>query len=203
MTRFAIICIAITAAVGTTACGKKDSGSGGGGASAKTIDVAPINAIVPAALKDKLVFEKRDIVLERGRHNTTYTLAAPKGWTQQMKSFGGLEPDRKDLGFFTKFDVGSNCDGTCEPKNWEEVSDKVNFAPMAKSGKVLKDEKAKGHRTMIVEANDGSTTSVITAWWNDGDRKYFTCTATLDKEVKDAAQAFEKACQNVNIDGDD
>jgi len=202
MTRLGIICIAIVAA----ACGKKDSSAGGGGgsaAAAKTIDVAPINAIVPAALKDKLVFEKRDIVLERGRHNTTYTLAAPKGWTQRMKSFGGLEPDRKDLGFFTKFDVGSNCDGECKPKNWEEVADKVNFSPVAKGGKVLKDEKTKGHRTMIAEAGDGSTTSVIVAWWNDGDSKYWTCTATLDKEIKDAAAAFEKACQNVNVDGDD
>jgi hypothetical protein len=198
MTRFALICIVIA----TAACGKKDTGGAGGGGG-KAVDVAPINAIVPAALKDKLVFEKRDIVLERGRHNTTYTLAAPKGWTQRMKSFGGLEPDRKDLGFFTKFDVGSNCDGTCEPKNWEEVANKVNFAPIAASGKVLKDEKAPGRRTMIAEASDGSTTSIVVAWWKEGESRYWTCTATLDKEIKDAAAAFEKACGNVTIDGDD
>ena len=138
MTRFTLIGIALVAA----ACGKKtDTGSA---SSAKTIDVAPLNAIVPAAFKDKLVFEKRDIVLERGRHKATYTLAAPKGWKQEMASFGDLEPDRKDLGFFTRFHVGSNCDGSCEPKNWEDVANKVNFEPIAKGGTVLKDETATG-----------------------------------------------------------
>ncbi len=48
------------------ACGKK----GGGGESAGTglaIDAAAVNSLVPAPLKDKLVFEKREIVLERGK----------------------------------------------------------------------------------------------------------------------------------------
>ena len=201
MTKLGLLFVVIA----TVACGKGDKGDKKGAASSggNAIDLASVNALVPAPLKDKLVFEKRDIVLERGRHPTTYTLAAPKGWTQKMKSFGSLDPDNKDLGFFTKFDVGSNCDGECKEKEWEKIADKVNFSNLASSGKVLKDDKAKGHRTMIADSSDGETRSVVVAWWTDGASNYHTCTATLAKEVKDAAPAFEKACQAVSVDGDD
>ena len=45
-----------------------------------------LNALVPAELKEKIVFEQRAIVLERGKQPTTYTLAAPKGWTRSSSS---------------------------------------------------------------------------------------------------------------------
>src|SRR5262245_58796222 len=84
------------------ACGKADSAdkTGSSPAAAPPIDVAAVNALVPAALKDKLVFEQRDIVEERGRDRRTYTLAAPKGWTQEGKMFARLRPNT-DLGFMT------------------------------------------------------------------------------------------------------
>ncbi len=188
--------------IATAACGKggqKAAPSSGGNA----LDLASVNALVPAPLKDKLLFEKRDVVLERGRHNTTYTLAAPRGWKQGMKSFGSLEPDTKDLGFFTKLEVGSNCDGECKAKDWDKVADQVSFSAAAAGGKILKDDKATGHRTMIAESPDGETRTVIVAWWTDGASHYNTCTATLGNEVKDAAPAFEKACQAVTVAGDD
>jgi hypothetical protein len=57
---------------------------------------------------------------------------------------------------------------------------------------------------MIADAGAGGTgTVVVTAWWADGDRSYHTCTAALDDALKDAAPAFDKACQAVAIDGDD
>lgn len=186
--------------IGVLGCGKK-----GGGSEAKStglaIDAAAVNSLVPAPLKDKLVFEKRDIVLERG-DKTTYTLAAPKGWTQGMKSFGSLDaPKDSGMGFFTKFSVGSNCDGECKPKEWEKIADKVNFSG---KGKVLKDVKGKGTRLMISESEGGmETTEIVFAWWTDGADSYHTCQATLDKEIKDAAPAFEKACQAVSVSGDD
>jgi hypothetical protein len=199
----------VVAALALVACGKKDGdkggdkGGGGGGGPSVTIDPAAANAAVPAALKDKLVFEKRDIVLERGKTKTTYTMAAPKGWTQEGKMFGHLKADTNG-GFFSRLEVGSNCDGECKPKEWEQIADKVNFQPRAK-GKVIKDEKAKGKRTMIAEVESGGakTTDVVVAWWTDGASKYYACTATLDEAIKDAAPAFEKACSAVNIDGDD
>ena len=202
MNKLAIIAIGLGMVVG---CGKKGGGGSGGASTGIAIDAAAVNSLVPAALKDKLVFEKRDIVLERGKHNTTYTLAAPKGWTQGMKSFGSLDaPKDSGMGFFTKLSVGSNCDGECKPKEWEKIADKVNFEPLSKK-KVIKDVKGKGNRLMIAEG-DGSgmdTTEVVFAWWTDGADNYHSCQASLDKEVKDAAAAFEKACQAITVVGED
>jgi hypothetical protein len=167
---------------------------------APTIDVAAVNALVPADLKAKLVFDKADIVEERHRKNVTYTMAAPKGWTPRMKGFAGLKgPD--DAGFFTSLDVGSNCDGTCEPKDWAKVADKVNFAQFA-SDKVIKNETSPNSRLLIAE-RDGKTTHVVYAWWTTGAKRYNTCTATLDEPVKAAGEAFAKACQAVAVSGDD
>jgi len=200
MNRLGIIVFGL-GVIGAIGCGKKGSEAKGTGLA---IDAAAVNSLVPAPLKDKLVFEKRDIVLKRGRSNTTYTLAAPKGWEQRMESFGSLDaPKDSGMGFFTKFSVGSNCDGQCKPKAWEEIADKVNFAPLAK-GKVLKDVKGKGTRLMIAEGDGGmKTTEVVFAWWTDGADSYHTCQATLDEAIKDAAPAFEKACQAITVSGDD
>ena len=183
------------------ACGKKDGGGGGGAAAAPAapLDVAGVNALVPAALKAKVVFEKRDVVLEQGKHPTTYTLAAPKDWKQQSKMFGNL-----DGGFGQRFSIGSNCNGECKPKDWAAESDKSDFQPLAK-GKVLKDVKKPGDRVMIAEVEMGGmkTTTVVHSWWTEGDKSYHYCRAELQDELKDAAPAFEKACASVAIDGND
>ena len=190
-------------------CGKSESPSSSGAASkdkappAAPIDVAAVNALVPEALKAKLEFEKRDIVLERGRDKMTYTVAAPKGWKHASKMFANLEPESGTFGMFNKLKVNSNCDGACEPKDWAAISDKVDFAPYAK-GKIVKDEKGKNRRTMIAEgAGATSAVNVIVAWWDDGGRNYWTCSAALEQDLAAAAPAFEKACQVVNIEGDD
>lgn len=168
---------------------------------APTIDVAAVNALVPAELKTKLVFDKTDIVEERHRKNVTYTLAAPKGWAPRMKGFAGLKgPD--DTGFFTSLDVGSNCDGNCEPKDWAKVADKVNFAQFA-NDKVIKNETTPTSRLLVAESADGKTTHVVYAWWTTGAKRYNTCTATLDEPIKGAGLAFGKACSAVAVSGDD
>lgn len=183
-----------------TACGKSKSASA---PPAAPIDVAGVNALVPAELKDKLVFEQRDIEEERGKHSkATYTMAAPKGWEQDMKMFASVKPKSEaNLGFMTSLKVGSNCDGTCEPKDWAKTSEKVDFAQFRDGGKIVKDEQNKTNHLMIAEK--GESTYVVYAWWSDGGRKYFTCTASLEKEVKAAADAFAKACQAVSVKGDD
>ena len=188
----------IALVVFVVACGGKKQDA----APAAPLDVAGVNALVPAALKDKVVFEQRAVVLEQGRHSTTYTLAAPKGWEQQSKMFGNLKGDSK-AGFFSGFTIGSNCNGSCEPKDWDKESDKADFAPHAKE-KIIKDVKTPGHRTMISESTEGTKlTTVTTAWWTEGDRKYHHCRGELDEAIKDAAPAFEKACASVAIDGED
>ena len=185
------------------ACGKGDKADGTGGtpapagstASASTIaiDAAAVNALVPEPLKAKLVFEKRDIVLDQGTKHT-FTVAAPKGWKQRSKMFGALEPESG--GFGTEMSVGTNCNGACEPKDWAKESDEVNFAPLATATKI-KDEKSKGRRTMI--ATFGDETHVVVVWWTEGASVYFSCTAKFGAELKDAAPAFEKACQAVGF----
>lgn len=183
--------LALMIAVAALGCGKKSS------TPAKPLDVAAVNALVPASLKDKITFEKTDIVEERGRSAKTYTVAAPKGWKQEMKGFASLKPPR-ELGFMTDFEVGTNCDGACESKPWAEVIDKV-YASYLK-GKVIKDVKGKTSRTLIAESGD--MTVVVVAWWDEGDRQYTHCGATLATEVKDLAPAVEKACESVTISGD-
>jgi hypothetical protein len=184
--------------VGAAACGgKKQDGSSGGGATtaAAPIDVAGVNALVPAELKDKVVFEQRDLVEKRGRHKTTFTLAAPKGWTQKMDAFASLKPDRDDLGFMTELEVGTNCDGECTAKDWAASVEKVYANYL--QGNVLKDVKGDHTRTIIAE--QGTMTLVVTARWEDGANQYTSCGATLERQAKDLAPAVEKTCQAVSV----
>lgn len=183
------------------ACGKSSSSSSSS-APAVTIDPAAVNALVPAELKDKLVFEQRDILEERGKETATYTMAAPKDWEQENKMFASLRPKKDaNMGFFTKLQVGSNCDGMCEPKDWAKVSEKVDFAQFRDGWTIVKDEAGKTSHLLI--ASKGKRTDIVYAWWTEGARMYFTCTATLDGEESAAADAFAKACQAVNAKGVD
>ena len=182
------------------ACGKSETKSAA--PAAAPIDVAGVNALVPAELKDKLVFEQRDILEERGKSTATYTMAAPKDWEQDGKMFASLKPKSDaNLGFFTKVSVGSNCDGTCEPKDWAKTSEKVNFSQFRNGWTIKKDEQTKTNHLLIAEKDD--RVEVSYAWWTDGARKYFTCSASLEGEVKAAADAFAKACQAVSAKGVD
>lgn len=197
MTKLALLLIA------AAACGKSDSSSSSSAPKAAPIDVAGVNALVPAALKDKVAFEQRDLTEERGkRSKTTYTMAAPKDWEQDMKMFASLKPKSEaNLGFFTSLQVGSNCDGACEPKDWAKTSEKVNFAQFRSGWNITKDEQTKTTHLMIAEKDD--RTNVTYAWWTDGARKYYSCSASLEGEIKAAADAFAKACQAVSVKGDD
>ena len=195
-----LVWIGIATAFAPVACKKHDKADGAtktapSTAPAPAIDLAAVNALVPASLKDKLVFEQRDLVEERGKGKTTYTLAAPKGWAQTNKMFTKVKPV-DDLGFMTSFDVGSNCDGDCVAKDWKATSDKVNFEQF-RSRKIEKDEAGKTDHMMI--SSDGDTRFVMYAWWTEGSKHYFTCMASLEKPVADAAPAFEKACRAVSV----
>lgn len=194
MKNLGLLLVAVTA----VGCGKK----GGDSAPAKPLDVAGVNALVPASLKDKLVFEERKIEEERGRRKVIYTVAGPKGWGPGFKGFAQLKPvDADHESFFTKMSVGTNCDGACEPKDWSATVGKVYKSYL--EGTVEKDEKGKTSRTIIATSKDGNTKTVVVASWTDGASKYSSCEATLDKPWFDAAAAFEKACQSVGITGDD
>ena len=164
-------------------------------APAVKIDVAAVNGLVPAALKDKLVFEQRDVVLD-GMDKVTYTLAAPKDWKQTSKMFGNLEGPG-----FSKMSVGADCGGECKPKDWAKVfDDGIGKNVTAGTFKVIKDDKRPGGRTIISEDSGGmQTTKVYVASWIDGASDYTVCSAELSSDQKDAAPAFEKACSAINI----
>lgn len=185
----------VVLALALFACGKDKGTPASDGKPSAPIDTGAVNALVPAGLKDKLTFEKREIKLDQGKHSPTFTVAAPKGWEQRSKMFGNLEGK-----FGEKFSVGVNCNGECKEKNWEQESDKSDFQPLAK-GKISKDEKKPGQRTMIAELDENGFKKVVVvrSWWTDGEKQYHFCRAELDDEIKDAAPAFEKACSNVTV----
>ncbi len=172
--------------------------------------VAAVNAALPADLKDKLVFEKSTVEAGMGKKKETYTLAAPKGWKAGFMP-GSLEPadadnfGSKTLGK-TSLAVGSDCNGSCEKKDWAAVADKVYFAQLTsnKDGKILKDEKGENRRTVVFEGKVSDfpehdvAIRIVTAWWEPDATRYFTCVAELGVPVKGAAAAFEKACSKVS-----
>lgn len=177
-----------------------------------TIDPAAVNALVPANLKDKLVFEKRTVEEARGREKRIFTLAAPASWKPgEMSIFAKLRaPDADGFGNSTEIGLSSNCDGRCEPKDWDKVVEKVEFAQFRDgSYKILKDEASKTDHMLVAQKD--STTHIRYAWWADGGSNYLGCSATLDKgfaadeskpDIQAAAPAFQAACKAVTLDGD-
>ena len=125
----------------------------------------------------------------------------PVGWTTGVIP-GSFEPPKEaDLGFGTRFRVGTNCDGTCEPKEWPPIAEKVNFKQY-RSGtfKIVTEEAltAPEGRLIIAEPTSGFGKKIYlsVARWKAGESRYFTCSATLDGEKAAALlPAFREACQ--------
>jgi hypothetical protein len=210
------------------ACGKK--GSSAPKVSLTQADADAASALVPADLKSKVVFEVRTLDDGMKHHPTKYTVLVPKSWKNGFMPGEVKPDDADNLGFNTSMVVEFNCDGDCVAKDWAKASDKVNFSPYTsgkETGKVVKDEKGKNDRLLVfsneptVQENAGSasvtvngqtTTTTVTAtsgskgvtiihaWWNDGDDRYYTCQATLNDAAAALAPAFEKACAKVSVE---
>lgn len=193
-------------AVAGLGCGKGESGGTDGGAAGgaasggvSAADTAALeaalgaaNAKVPASLNGKLSFEI--VAGEKGRHQAIQ----PKGWEAGVIPGRVKPPSGASLGFLTSFSTGSNCDGTCEKKDWAAVADKVEFAQFSGgSFKVEKDEKGPGTR-LLVAKGDGRV-DIAYAVWKDEASRYFVCRATLDQEIIEAAPAFEAACKGMLV----
>lgn len=217
MTRLAIVTL-VTLGL-AAACGKGDSKEGAAGAKSgagavSAEQVAAINAALPAELKGKLEFEAGRIV-ENEKRGRAYKAAVPKGWVKGFME-GELKPADADnfgqsptLGK-SRMSLGSNCDGTCEKKDWAAVSDKVMFAQFTGGkidGKVIKDEKRATGRTVVFERNPSGAfpekdvaVYVLTAWWEPDASRYHTCQAELGVPAKGAVGAFEQACSGVIVE---
>jgi hypothetical protein len=185
--------IAVIALAACSKSSKQESAS-----PAVAIDAAAVNALVPAELKATLVFDKTDVVEERGKDKLTFTVAAPKGWKQDNKMFAELKGGN-DVGFMTSMHLASDCDGTCEPKDWAKSADKTVFDQFKDAG-VIKTDTTPTSRLLI--AMRDKTTFVAYAWWQPDARHYHFCLVTLEEPVAAAAPAFAKACQAVGIAGE-
>jgi hypothetical protein len=176
------------------ACGK--DGGGGAPAEGKPPDPAVIkkaveeaNAAVPEGLKASLKFVERKV----GKEDKDALVAVvPDGWEESTVIPGSFKPP-KNLGFMTKFSVGSNCDGTCQDKDWAEVFDRVDAKVV--QGTTDKDEKLENGRLLVQRS--GSMVFVVVGKWQKGAKRYYTCRAVLDKEAQETAPAFEKACRSI------
>jgi len=150
--------------------------------------VADANAAIPADLKGKLEF----IAGSFAEKDIKLLVPMPKGWEMSTVIPGSYKAP-SELGFLTKFSVGSSCDGVCEKKDWAAAADHELFAQF-KSGFTLEsDSKADGMRTLRA-TNDGAAYVAVAKWKPDASR-YFSCYVVLDREAAAAAPAFEKACR--------
>lgn len=190
------------------ACGGKDNapaggntgGAGGAGDNTAkapaTLDpavIAGVEAKLPESLKGKVTFEA--VEGEKGRH----LAVQPKGWETGVIP-GRVKPPAggPDLGFMTAFSTGSNCDGSCEAKDWAAVSDKVEFSQFTGGDwQIEKDEKLADGRLLVAKKAD--RVDIALARWKTGASRYFSCRATLDKPLMEAAAAFEEACRQLKI----
>lgn len=191
--RIILFTLAITL-IAAAGC-KKDDGGKAGGASAKPaesapVDLAAINSAAPADLG--LVFESRSIEDE-------IQAVVPVGWEAGRVFPGNLTPPSgSKLGFFTRFKVGSNCDGACEKKDWAPIIQKVEIDPLTGDGaEVLKDEQRDGHRLVVSKTDD--RLYVVAVWSKPNASRYFYCRAELDDDAQPAVAAFEQACRAMRV----
>jgi hypothetical protein len=150
--------------------------------------VAPVNALVPPALANQLVFEQRKVVDGPYR----YLVAVPRGWEQLVTIFGPSDETANMVRYLYK------CAGEpCAPADWNREIDKVYEEAGIQRDQVEKDEKRPTSRTIIAE-HEGMTALVVGTWVAGADH-YMWCEAHLDPPWSDAIAAFEKACHSVTV----
>jgi hypothetical protein len=155
-----------------------------------TIDVASVNALVPAKYKYKLEFASRDVTSGLHRH-VTYTVPVPKDW--KSDDIGGAQPVDKAVSGDSSIWVHSSCDDAhCSPADWNAAIDQE-----LKLLEVLRDER--GDHRRVVTVKPGPTgrdlLGIKVYWWVDGEPEYHACEVRLGPGLQESAPAFEKACE--------
>jgi len=180
---------------GVTGCKKADEKSPDEAKQAAEGAVQAANAAVPADLSGKLKFT---IFTEPKKER--YQAVVPERWKQSKFIPGSFEPEENaGMGFGTRFSVGSNCDGLCEPKDWAAVAEKVDFKQFKMgSPEIVKDEQVPGGGRLVI-AKQGDRVLLQMAIWREKSSHYFTCRARLGKEIAAAAPAFEAACRGLQV----
>lgn len=174
--------------------GKKEESAEAKGPSQAELDqaVTAANKAVPADLGTSVEF-----AIYREPKKARYVAIVPKGWEESDVMPGSFEaPDV--LGSMTRFRVGTNCDGTCEPKDWAATAEKINFKQL-RSGTIEKEEELPGGGKLIISKKSGST-YVSLARWSDKGRFYLTCYANLETKAATLVTAAETACKAMATD---
>ncbi len=185
----------------------------GGSTRRPTIDVTPVNALVPVELRSELVFESRELPVELGDATTRYTMAVPTKFlimpwvkpdpSRQLVVLGDLDQG--------KLTVGAVCDGACGLRDWKATIDELSFAPIraVKAVEIVADQttldRATGfqRRSMIAKHSEPTPTTIVSqAIWIDGGDRYWLCEVQLHGTLQAAAAAFAKACETVQRSGD-
>jgi hypothetical protein len=180
------------------ACKKSDDGS-----KSKAIDVdevkktmksdvlPKVKAKLPKDLAKPLDFEVGMVADDR------VVVVVPTGWKESV--IKALEP--KEDSFGTKMWVSSNCDGMCQAKDWEKVSQKVDVDGMKTSTyEVVSDEKIDDGRIVVTkdksQTGDPIVRLVVLKWKKDAPR-YFACRVELQGDWAQAQDAFLEACKGM------
>ncbi len=186
--RTTVVFIAVVA----SACGDGKKSDNAAKPAADSAAVAAVNAKIPATLTT-LKFEAREVT--RKGHSAIHAIA-PVGWQAEMDAFpGNLAPAKTaNLGFMTGFDVGTGCNGTCEPKDWKAVIEDQIKKAVPDDG-LIKDEPLPNNGRIRWGITDGDG-HVYAAWYTDGAREYKKCSAWLDDAgLVTAIDAFVEACK--------
>jgi hypothetical protein len=224
MRSFGLTLILIAAA----ACGGRDDDKRKREISAA--HVAAVNALVPPAWKDVLVFEVGTVVDQRGPDVETYRFAKPRGWIPGFLP-GSIKPaDADDFGRSEtlaanlQMRIGTNCDGECKAKDWDEITDRVyykQFTSGTRKGKVVKDARTKTGRTLVfvrepTTEQQGTTVvttgekgvNLLTTWWKADGKRMYICEVDLGEQhagpprgpLAELVPAFELACSLVSAE---
>lgn len=180
-------------------------------ASAPTIDVTAINALVPESHRSSISFESRTVDVP-GKHGLRYVIPVPKGWRPDKVHPTELHAPAA-LGTETYMRVTSSClshgvalagdlgaaDRPCAPETWEAIVDKKIQTDFLE---VINVEKGPNRRTVFAKGGmmNPDARSITVMWWRTDGVEYFTCYARLEgPAVIEAANAFAKACESVVV----
>lgn len=186
---------ALSLAVAATACGS-DNNKKAEEAAQAAVDtgVAEANASVPEELKKSLTF------IGAKAEEDTMAVVVPSGWNESFMPGSYEPPDESNLGFMTRFSVGSNCDGLCAKKDWKAAVAKTEFGQFLEGDRFTIDkDEALGDNGRLMVASADDSTYVVSAWWKDDASRYFYCRANLEKEIAGAVDAFEEACRAATV----
>jgi len=166
-------------------CGGKKPG--GGDFKDVEAKVAEVNAKVPDAHKADVKFKA--VKLDAGRLGGLI----PESWVESPNLAGFYQPAGKSVrdGDLTRYRLGSNCEGTCQDKDWASVVKNNEFDLR---GTVVKDEALGDDGRLLMTENEGSV-HLRLARWKKGGSRYFYCKVSLEPDARALADAFAAACR--------